>query len=424
MPWARRSILAEPIGTYRFVEAKDGSSRSSWLGPDILPGTLCHRPFADLRVLSRTGPGLWIGYLSYELGRWVEDLRAHPNRDRHFPVIELGYCPGWFVHDTATAKWTMVGDPPAPPDLSTPAAEPGCAVGMPTSCTTPRQFEAAVEQVRRYITAGDVFQVNLAHRLTAESIGPFPLVQRSLFARLAGLSPAWYGAYLELADDGGPQRAIGSVSPELFLELDGSGKVTTRPIKGTRPASVDPKHLLASEKDAAELHMIVDLLRNDLGRVCDYGSVRVLEPRAIESHPTVHHGAATVTGTLHPSKDLISLLKATMPGGSVTGAPKIRAMQIINEMELAARGPYCGCLGWMTENTACMSIAIRTMLLEQLSDNAGRADFSVGSGIVADSEPAAEYRETLDKAQVFFQSLRGSSTSPVNETEASLTPSR
>jgi anthranilate/para-aminobenzoate synthase component I len=191
--------------------------------------------------------------------------------------------------------------------------------------------------------------------------------------------------------------------------------------------------------------MIVDLMRNDLGRVCEYGSVRVDSARAIESHPTIHHGVATVAGRLHPSKDVVDLLKAAFPGGSVTGAPKVRAMQIIDELEPHARGPYCGCIGYLSKDSACLNIAIRTMMLspapplpkgadrrsgtgferaatvrEQTGGDASSstgaeadeeerrrwtADLPVGGGIVADSDPAAEYDETLDKARAMLKAL-------------------
>jgi para-aminobenzoate synthetase component 1 len=151
--------------------------------------------------------------------------------------------------------------------------------------------------------------------------------------------------------------------------------------------------------------MIVDLLRNDLGRVCRYGSIRVVEPRTIESHPTVHHGVATVVGELLPGRTVIDLLRATMPGGSITGAPKVRAMQIIDELEPVRRGPYCGAIGYVHGRQSAFNIAIRTMLIEQRGEE-GRVDFAVGGGIVADSEPEAEYQETLDKAEAIVQTLR------------------
>jgi len=407
--WSRWSVLAAAEGAYRF----DAAGRSGWVGgppPGALPA-LRHRPFADLRsVLAACPDALWIGHLSYELGRWIERLPAHAADDRRWPVIQMHRCAGFAVHDALTGRWSAHGDwagsPPPAPDA---AACTGFHAGEPAAAVTRDQHEAAVRQAIGHIAAGDVFQVNLAQRFTA----PFSGSPRGLFAALADASPAWYGAYLELSPgpDDPARRAIASTSPELFLDVGPDGQVVTRPIKGTRPAADadDADRLLASAKDTAELHMIVDLLRNDLGRVCDFGSVRVAEPRTIESHPTVHHGVATVTGRLHRSKDLVDLLRATMPGGSITGAPKVRAMQIIDALEPVRRGPYCGAIGCVYRNAAVWNIAIRTMLVEQPADGSGagpgRVDFSVGGGIVADSDPAAEYDETLDKAAALLAAL-------------------
>jgi len=196
-------------------------------------------------------------------------------------------------------------------------------------------------------------------------------------------------------------------SPELFLRLDGR-HVITRPIKGTRPrvgrdaddraAAAD---LLASEKDNAELAMIIDLLRNDLGRVCSYGTVRVVEPRRLETHPTVYHLVGTVVGELRPGAGVADLLRATFPGGSITGAPKIRAMEIIDELEPQARGVYTGCIGYVAVDGSCQwNIAIRTIVYHE-----GKAHIQVGGGIVADSLPEAEYDETLDKARAMLEAI-------------------
>lgn len=365
----------------------------------------------------RASDGLWVGLLSYDLGRWVERLPATAADDRDWPLIELGYCPGYLLHDGETGAWYACGawSGGGYPELpqAQPLHVPFTASSLSSNFTRPA-YEAAVASAQRYIAAGDVYQVNLAQRFTArlEADHPNTGASRCLYRRLAGLSPAWYGAYLELAPRLGsasdttagaqpPVRAVASVSPELFLQLR-EGAVTTRPIKGTRPASVAPDELRGSAKDLAELNMIVDLLRNDLGRVCSYGSIRVSDPRTIETHPSVHHGVATIEGRLHESKDLVDLLRATMPGGSVTGAPKVRAMQLIEQLESVRRGPYCGCIGWLSRRSACLNVAIRTMLIDP---ERSRVDFSVGAGIVTDSHPAQEYEETLAKARVMLQAL-------------------
>jgi para-aminobenzoate synthetase component 1 len=389
--WARWSILARPQGTYRFTS--DGRSHCD------IAKQFTHKPFTDLRRLLDAHDGPWIGHLGYDLGRWIEKLPSTARDDRDWPVIELGYCPGYLAFDNVERQWYACG---AWRDGGYPAIDRREGRDAPfgasrlRSAFTREQYERAVAQAIGYIAAGDIFQVNLSQRLTADFNGDMPAAARSAFVQLATVSPAWYGAYLETTDG----RAIASTSPELFLEMDPQRRVVTRPIKGTRPASVSPDELRDSIKDTAELNMIVDLLRNDLGRVCSYGSVKVVEPRVIESHPTVHHGVATIEGRLHDDRDVVSLLRATLPGGSITGAPKVRAMEIIEQLEPARRGPYCGAIGLLSRDRLCLNVAIRTMLIES-----GRVDFPVGGGIVADSEPSLEYQETLDKAAAMMRCL-------------------
>ena len=413
--WARRSILAASKGVYRYTAdpATGRQGRSTWTGDGpIDAGALTHRPFHDLRLLQQADPdALWIGWFSYDLGRWIERLPEHAAADRHWPIIELAYCPGWLVRDEQTHQWQACGSWKSGegwPDLEAQPSHPAAFTAKaPEPLLDRATYESRVTRVIDYIGAGDIFQANYTQRFTSEFAGPRAHAGRSLFARLAAVSPAWYGACLEFEDGAQPGelRTLASTSPELFLDVNAAGRVITRPIKGTRPTHVDPDILRDSEKDAAELNMIIDLLRNDLGRVCRYGSVKVTQPRTIESHPTVHHGVATIQGQLHPDRDLIDLLKATLPGGSITGAPKVRCMEIIDELEPVRRGPYCGCIGWMQGQAACLNIAIRTMLIEQNAVGAGRIDFSVGGGIVADSTPADEYRESLDKAAAMLKAL-------------------
>lgn len=407
--WAAKSVLATPTGTYRFIASPGApqSGRSHWIGPaGIVPvDQFTHDPFDDLRrVLKATPTGAqWIGYLSYDLGRFIEKLPSHAVDDRGWPVIELELCEHVWTHDTQTGRWR--GDPLP---LLTPAGAEEFSAANLRSVFPHGEFEKAVARTIEYIGAGDIFQANLAQRFTADFHAGLPHGARALFKRMAQVSPAWFGAYLELGTlgDSPTRRAISSISPELFLRLDSDGHVVTRPIKGTRPASVSADVLRDSAKDTAELNMIVDLLRNDLGRVCRFGTVRVPEQRSIESHPTVHHGVATVTGRLRAEADVVDLLRATLPGGSITGAPKIRAMEIIDELEPVRRGPYCGVIGSLTASSANLSIAIRTALVEIDPQAArGRVDFSVGGGIVADSLPALEHAETLDKAAAILKAL-------------------
>jgi para-aminobenzoate synthetase component 1 len=406
--WSRYTVMAEPGDTLRFDESAVGEGASQWLGEGEPPAPLAHRPLTDLRSVTRAMPGLWLGYLSYDLRLWTEPVlrrTAGAPPQRRWPILSFSHCPGYLLHDAISGRWLACGTwrEGGWPRLT--ESVPPCDklhIGAPEPAWPRTAHEAAVARVRDYIAAGDVFQVNLAQRFTATIDGPHPAAGRQVYVRLAEASPAWYGACLELP--GSPRRTLLSTSPELFLEVEDGGRVVTRPIKGTRPAAVDPDELRRSVKDQAELAMIVDLLRNDLGRVCAYASVRVVEPRTIETHPTVHHGVATITGQLHHSRDVFDLLRATMPGGSITGAPKVRAMQIIDELEGVRRGPYCGAIGWINGDRACLSVAIRTMLHDV---DAGRVDLWAGGGIVADSDPAAEYDETLHKAAAMFASLSG-----------------
>ncbi|MEM9418908.1 MAG: anthranilate synthase component I family protein [Planctomycetota bacterium] len=403
--WSRYSILAEPVGALVYRDAK-----SNWIGdvPDT-PITLKHDPFADLDAALAHDASLYVGHLGYDLAHAIEALPYRAKTDHGWQDMQFQRCPNFLVYDHRDETWQAVGpDPEALPDLSALPDAPSALAfdaSEPLPDRSREQHEAAVRRGLDYIAAGDVFQVNLAQRFSAEFEGS----TRGVFLSLAQASPAWYGAYLELLEPDGqpPRRVACSTSPELFLQLDEDHRVTTRPIKGTRPADADPDELRDAEKDTAELNMIIDLLRNDLGRVCDYGSVRVTQPRTVESHPTVHHGVATVTGQLHESRSLRHLLRATFPGGSITGAPKVRAMQIIDELEPVARGPYCGAIGYAQQShgrpTVRLNIAIRTLLIDR---QAKRLNFSVGGGIVADSDPAEEYDETIHKAQAILQALK------------------
>jgi para-aminobenzoate synthetase component 1 len=257
-----------------------------------------------------------------------------------------------------------------------------------------------------YIYAGDIYQANLSQRfqtILPEGDSPFALYQR-----LRRLNPAPFAAYLNFGD-----IVIASASPERFLQLRG-GWVETRPIKGTRPRGATPvedkahaRELLASEKDRAENVMIVDLLRNDLSRVCRDHTVTVPELCVLESYATVHHLVSTVVGQLNPGATAIDLLRATFPGGSITGAPKIRAMEIIAALEPTQRGPYCGSIGYVGfDGNIDSSITIRTYAIKN-----NVVTFQAGGGIVADSDPAAEYEETLTKAGALMEAVRGSEQS-------------
>lgn len=261
------------------------------------------------------------------------------------------------------------------------------------------EYLAAVRTAVEYVHAGDCFQVNLSQRLLHRATLP----ALELYGRLRDRNPAPFAAYFDTGE-----FVIASASPERFLRVE-DGAVETRPIKGTRPRGTTPAEdilraaeLCSSAKDRAENVMIIDLLRNDLGRVCTYGSVRVGAVCALESYRSVHHLVSEVRGTLRPGFGPVDLLRAAFPGGSVTGAPKIRAMQIISELEPTARGPYCGSLGYLGFNGEMdTNILIRTFTVGK-----GWCQFPVGGGVVADSTPAGEYAETLHKAEGLLRALR------------------
>ena len=269
---------------------------------------------------------------------------------------------------------------------------------VPASNLTRAQFITVIERAQRYIRAGDIYQVNLAQRLAA----PLPCGPWELYLRLGEVSPAPFAAYLDCGD-----FQLASSSPEMFLRLSGS-HILTRPIKGTRPRSNDPTRdaqltyeLQTSAKEMAELVMITDLLRNDLGRVCEYGSVQVPELVRLERYPQVQHLVSTVEGRLRKDVTHFAAFAKCFPGGSITGAPKIRAMEIIDELEPVTRGPYTGCLGYLGFNRESqLNILIRTAVCL-----GGQAYFHAGAGIVADSSPEAEYDETLAKAAGYQAAL-------------------
>ena len=280
-------------------------------------------------------------------------------------------------------------------------SRPNSQTGMSAlqSNLTRPEFLAAVERVQRYIRAGDIYQANLSQRLTV----PSDFSGWEMFQRLSAVSPAPFSAFLDCGE-----FQIASSSPEQFLRLSGP-HIQTRPIKGTRPRDNDATRdaqlayeLQTSAKELAELVMITDLLRNDLGKVCEYGSVQVPELARLEKFAQVQHLVSTVEGRLRQDVTHFAAFASCFPGGSITGAPKIRAMEIIDELEPLSRGPYCGAIGYLGFNRESqLSITIRTAICKD-----GVAHFNVGAGIVADSNPEAEYAETLAKAAGFLAALK------------------
>ena len=269
---------------------------------------------------------------------------------------------------------------------------------VPSSNLARAEFLAAVVRAQHYIRAGDIYQVNLSQRLTAQC----NFTGWEFYEKLSAVSPAPFSAFLDCGE-----FEVVSSSPEQFLRLSGS-QIISRPIKGTRPRDADPTRdaqlayeLQTSAKELAELVMITDLLRNDLGKVCEYGSVQVPELAKLEKFAQVQHLVSTVEGRLRKDVTHFAAFASAFPGGSITGAPKFRAMEIIDELEPISRGLYCGAIGYLGFNRESqLNIAIRTAICRD-----GMAHFNVGAGIVADSNPEAEYEETLAKARGFFAAL-------------------
>ena len=409
------------------LEITIGNDLYTWTGNPfhVIDSIIRHyRIQSDLSTPPFIGGG--VGYFAYDLCHFIERLPKTVVDDLGFPdcyfcfydrVITYDHQEGrWYfsltdfdaTEDSLAIKTTeeqireleeeiLVGLRNTGVTRSTPisAARPKAAL---ESNFTREDYLRAIEKAKEYIFAGDIYQVNLSQRFHAK----LPMGHYQLYKKLRKINPAPFACYLNF--DG---VTIVSSSPERFLKVEGD-RVQTRPIKGTRPRGKDDnedrrleEELLASKKDRAELNMIVDLERNDLGRVCDYGSVKVTEHAIAETYATVFHLVSTVEGKLLPRYNCIDLLKASFPGGSITGAPKIRAMEIIDELEPTARSVYTGSIGYLGFNDCIdLNIAIRTFLIK--GDD---VYFHVGGGIVADSTPEGEFDETLDKAKALIEAL-------------------
>lgn len=361
----------------------------------------CELPFA----------GGLIGYLAYDFGRHLEPSPAPNLDDLHLPAATLGLYAWALVIDHHARTSTLVLHPALPAGegerLATLFQAPAAA-RLPgrfhlteplTSDIDAAHYSQAFDRVKAYIAAGDCYQVNLTRRFSGRCQGD-PWVA---YQHLRHVCPVPFSGYLQL--EGG--ITLLSHSPERFIAVH-DGQVETRPIKGTRPRGRTPREdrdnaaqLLASPKDRAENLMIVDLLRNDLGRACRIGSVRVPELFALESYPNVHHLVSCIRGDLATGKDVMDLLAGSFPGGSITGAPKIRAMQIIDEVEPTQRGIYCGSLLYVdVRGEMDSSIAIRTVLVK-----GDRIHCWGGGAVVADSNCQAEFEESHYKVQVLLQAL-------------------
>jgi para-aminobenzoate synthetase component 1 len=346
--------------------------------------------------------GGWIGALSYEYGLSVEPTAGvSPPATRPWPLAAFHRLDGAWCYDKLLRHWHAVGATEGLPPRSSDVRESAnVRVGPWSSAVGRAAYTRAVGRAIEYIRAGDIYQVNLAHELRAVFEG----TTIGALLRLVIAADPWYAALIPV-EDAPLRRAIVSASPELFFTFDAaSRRLVTRPMKGTRSAAL-AEELRQSPKDQAELAMITDLMRNDLGRVAEFGSVRVEDPRVLEPHGGLVQGVSSVAAKLRAGLGLPDVVRALFPGGSITGAPKVRAMQIIAELESAPRGPYCGALGYVSDDgNAAFSMGIRTLTLEGLPGmgrhdfNIANASYRVGAGIVADSTPDGEWTETLVKA--------------------------
>ncbi len=423
-----------------FLDSADvagGRGRYSYICIDpaqVLTGNGYDQPFQKLRsLLGETriscDPDLppfqtgVCGVLGYELGGTIERLPP-PKAGVGFPTLAAALYDTVIAFDTLDHRAWVIGTDLA--EDRSPAAERvellstklAATIPLPPLPSTPEAdwgwqlsgdaYRHAVAAAIEYIHAGDIFQANITARADTplpDGVSPF-----DLYRRLRQQSPAPFAAYVRC----GPEATLVSASPERFLKVDSTGRISTRPIKGTRPRGVNATEdaalaaeLQASAKDRAENLMIVDLLRNDLSRVAEIGSVEVSALCELETFARVHHLVSEINGQLRTNKDVFDLLIAAFPGGSVTGAPKVRAMEIIHELEPVARGPYCGSVFWAgADGQMDSSIVIRSLAIAGDTVHA-----HAGGGIVADSEPERELDEMLTKAGPLLASVGGSGVS-------------
>ena len=435
---AARALGRLPFPFLLHAGRSDERARWSFFGADpiaVFAGAEYDRAVALWRSLARPGAprgaeepplqGGLVGYWAYDFGRRLERWPAAAADDLGLPDARLGAYDvvGAYDHRSGRAFLHSSGLPLAGADrerraaqrldrftrlLSAPRREapplppPGQGPIDARSTFTPEDYRRAVDRVREHIRAGDIFQANLSQRWTCPLAADPCAFALALHESLAECSPAPFSAFL-----GAPDHAIASSSPEGFLRVR-APLVETRPIKGTRPRASEPEEdarlraeLVGSAKDRAENVMIVDVLRNDLGRVCATGSVETLALCEPESFAQVHHLTSTVRGRLAPGRDALDLLHACFPGGSITGAPKLRAIEILERLEPVRRHIYTGAIGYLDwSGDADWNVAIRTALV---TPEAVR--FAAGGGITAESDPQAEYRETLDKAAGMARAL-------------------
>lgn len=370
--------------------------------------------------------GGWVGYFSYELGRYIEKLPETTIDDLQMPLIRLCFYDRFIAYDPLEETLWLIAlqlpkDPEKPEEklatlekllteskkLHIPHPRPADIEHIDFSqirCNMSREYYLdKFEKIKRYIYDGDVYQINFSQRFECD----YQADPIDLFHWQNHYNPSPYASYI----DAGSFHIV-SASPEMFITIE-DGTISTKPIKGTRPRvseagrgkQINAKNfdeLVGSEKEQAELNMIVDLERNDIARICEPGTRKVVQPRTIESYPTVFHAVATVAGRLRKDITFCDILKAMFPGGSITGAPKIRSMEIIDETEPTARGVYTGSIGLLgLDGSISLNIAIRTIIIARQ-----KAFAQTGGGIVADSDPDAEWNETLTKARALLAGIK------------------
>jgi para-aminobenzoate synthetase component 1 len=410
-------LAADPYVTLRTrgsvteIAPRGRAAETSAAQPLELLRELLGDPVAPAPHLPFSGGAL--GYFGYDLGRRFERLPTLAAVDVGMPDLALGIYDWAVIVDHRDRRTWLVGQgrdeqtfarwPALVERLHASAAQtpPPFRVLTPASSNFSREsYAAAFRRVQHHIRVGDCYQVNLTQRFSARADGDV----WHAYLKLREINPAPFAAFLDF-----PDGRIACSSPELFLRVDGD-RVETKPIKGTRPRAADPARdaaladeLRESAKDRAENVMIVDLLRNDLGKACVPGSVRVTKMFDVESFASVHQLVSTVVGRLAPGKHALELLAGCFPGGSITGAPKVRAMRIIEELEPQRRGVYCGCIGYVGfDGNMQINIAIRTLV-----QHGAHVYAWAGGGVVADSEVDAEYQETFDKAAALLAVLDG-----------------
>jgi len=418
-------LMLRSRGEEVFISHRNGEEKTIKGNPFDVANELLELYSLDAHPAGIPFVGGAVGYFSYDLCHFIERLPSTTVDDLNLPECYLAFYDTIVAFDHLDGKTYLVatGFPeleerkrkqraeerlgeiknqlldnpwfPSAEELLAPVVQQDIVL---KSNFTRDEYLKAVATTREYICAGDIFQVNLSQRFEAD----LPVSPYELYRQLRNINPAPFANYFNFEG-----VSVVGASPERFLRVSGDW-VQTRPIKGTRPRGKSvaeddalARELLSSIKDRAENIMIVDLERNDLGRVCRYGTVKVTELAILETYPTVFHLTSTVEGRLQTGKTRIDLLKATFPGGSITGAPKVRAMEIIDELEPTRRSVYTGSLGYLSFSEEMdIDIVIRTFIIKE-----GRAYFQVGGGIVYDSEPEAEYEETLDKAKALIQAL-------------------